>query len=203
MDAKSAKAAAKAAKAHAKALRPWYKKKRFIFSGIIVLLIVIIVVSSGTKKTTTSTASGSTASGSTAQPLATSGSSPSSPVPLGQTASVEGWTVKVISVAPEATDTATGGPPPAGYLFEVYTIQATRTDSSPESPIVLDPVLVGSTKVQRGADTNPMCYGGTPYNDQVDQGGTAQDSACISVPATDTGLVLGLGVVSQTWFATK
>jgi hypothetical protein len=53
MDAKSAKAAAKASKAHAKTLRPWYKKKRFIFSGVIVVLIAIIIAANaGGKKTT-------------------------------------------------------------------------------------------------------------------------------------------------------
>ena len=46
MGAKEAKVAAKASKTHAKALRPWYKKKRFIFSGVIILLIIIIASSS-------------------------------------------------------------------------------------------------------------------------------------------------------------
>ena len=56
MDAKGAKAAAKAATAHAKALRPWYKKKRFILSGIIVLVIVIIfAMNAGGKPTAVTT----------------------------------------------------------------------------------------------------------------------------------------------------
>lgn len=41
------KAEAKAAKAYAKAQRPWYKKKRWIFSGVIVAIIVIASLSSG------------------------------------------------------------------------------------------------------------------------------------------------------------
>lgn len=54
-DAKSAKAAAKGAKAHAKALRPWYKKKRFIFSGLILVIILILLIStSGNKSNSTS-----------------------------------------------------------------------------------------------------------------------------------------------------
>jgi hypothetical protein len=55
-DAKSAKAEAKTANARAKALRPWYKKKRSIFSGIIALVIIIIIitVSAGMKSTVTS-----------------------------------------------------------------------------------------------------------------------------------------------------
>jgi len=65
MDAKTAKANAAAAKAQAKALRPWYKKKRFIFSGIIVALIALAAVSSGggsdsDKDTSTPAADGGT-----------------------------------------------------------------------------------------------------------------------------------------------
>lgn len=40
------KAAAKAAKAYAKATRPWYKKKRFIIPAALVVLIIIIAASS-------------------------------------------------------------------------------------------------------------------------------------------------------------
>lgn len=41
------KAAAKAAKAYAKATRPWFKKKRWWLVGAIVLIIIIAAVSSG------------------------------------------------------------------------------------------------------------------------------------------------------------
>ena len=34
--------------------------------------------------------------------------------------------MKVLNVAPGAADSPTGDPPPAGYLFEVYTLQTTR-----------------------------------------------------------------------------
>src|SRR3954463_12649202 len=46
------KAAARAAKAYAKASRPWYKKKRYILGIALIVLIVIISVSvsSGNKK---------------------------------------------------------------------------------------------------------------------------------------------------------
>jgi hypothetical protein len=50
LDAKGAAAAAKAANAHAKALRPWYRKKRFaLLAMLAILLIVIIAVASGGK----------------------------------------------------------------------------------------------------------------------------------------------------------
>lgn len=42
-----AKAQAKAAKAYAKATRPWFKKKRFILGGLLVLVVAISAVSAG------------------------------------------------------------------------------------------------------------------------------------------------------------
>lgn len=46
-DHRSAKAGAKAAKAHAKAMRPWYKKKRFILGGLILVVIIAAVAGAG------------------------------------------------------------------------------------------------------------------------------------------------------------
>jgi hypothetical protein len=133
------------------------------------------------------------------------GSSPSSPVPFGKTASVDGWTVRVVSVVPESTDPNVGKPP-KGYLFEIYTLRDTRTAATPDSPIDLDPVLLGPTHAVRSVDSTPMCWGGNPYNDQVYKGGTVEDSACISVPVADaSGLLVGVGGLegNSTWFATK
>lgn len=46
--AKEAAAAAKAAKAQAKALRPWYKKKRFLIPlGGLVLIVLIVIAAAG------------------------------------------------------------------------------------------------------------------------------------------------------------
>jgi hypothetical protein len=86
----------------------------------------------------------------------------------------------------------------------VYTLQTTRTGAQPASPIELNPRLLGPSKAERGAATNPFCTGGTPYNDLVHQGGTVMHSACISVPASDVGhLLIGVGVLDTKWFATK
>lgn len=53
MDAKTAKAAAAMAKAQAKALRPWYKKKRFLVGGALVVLIGLAMASGGGSKDST------------------------------------------------------------------------------------------------------------------------------------------------------
>lgn len=42
---KAARMQAKLAKAHAKALRPWYKKKRWWFTGLAVVILIIIIAS--------------------------------------------------------------------------------------------------------------------------------------------------------------
>ncbi len=44
-DYKDAKAEAKANKARAKAMRPWFKKKRFIFGGLLLVLVIASVAS--------------------------------------------------------------------------------------------------------------------------------------------------------------
>ena len=61
MDAeKQAKAEAIAAKAKAKALRPWFKKKRFWALGIIGLMIIGSAISQGDSSTTSSESSNAT-----------------------------------------------------------------------------------------------------------------------------------------------
>ena len=90
---KDAKAAAKAAKAYAKAQRPWYKKKRFIFSLGALLLIVVIVANSGGQSATGDSASAGSASSATAS---TKNDGKSGKV--GQALTNAGTTYKVTSV---------------------------------------------------------------------------------------------------------
>lgn len=55
-DHRSAKAEAKGAKAHAKAMRPWYKKKRILLPLAILVVIVLVVATSGGSDDDTTTA---------------------------------------------------------------------------------------------------------------------------------------------------
>lgn len=141
-----------------------------------------------------------------ATPTAPMGDSRSSPVPFGQTANVDGWNVKVVSVTPEATDPL-NGKPPAGTTFYVFTLQVTNTSTTPAAPsLSLLSDLVGSTNVSYSVDSGPTCYGGNPDNDDVYKGGTVKFGACISVPSNVTHLLLNVsGFLSPnpTWFATK
>ena len=130
---------------------------------------------------------------------------PTNPVPFGKTASVDGWTVEVLSVTPEAQDSLLHTPAPAEYVLEVYTLQLTRTAVDPANPAGLMPRLLGTSGVKRSAGTTPNCYRATPSNTAVHQGGTIQESGCISMSTSDVDavyFVLGVGEDSpRTWFA--
>jgi len=63
---RDAKAELKAAKAYAKATRPWYKKKRFWLLGIIALIVIFALASGGDDETATDGA-GTTSSQGTAE----------------------------------------------------------------------------------------------------------------------------------------
>ena len=60
--AKNAKADAKAAKARAKALRPWYRRKRVILPAIIVVIIIAAAAGANKKTPSTTGAAGGAAS---------------------------------------------------------------------------------------------------------------------------------------------
>jgi hypothetical protein len=90
MNTQEARAEAKAAKARAKAMRPWYRKKRFWLLGIIVLLIIIGIAASASggkgsppPTTAASVATTTTSSTSTTAPTTTV---PPAPVVLYQQA---------------------------------------------------------------------------------------------------------------------
>jgi len=168
-------------------------------AGLVVLIIVISALASGSKPSN-STANNSPSS---SPAVAQAGSSRSNPVPVGHTANVSGWTVKVVSVTPETSDIS--GPIPAGTNFDVYNLQVTNTTSTPAAPsttLLVD--LVGANSVSYSVDSNPLCYGGTPDNDNVYQGGTVSFGGCISLPSNVTGLELNVSTISSTnpvWFA--
>jgi hypothetical protein len=98
---RSPKAEAKAAKAYAKAMRPWYKKKRVIIpAGLVVLAIAASAASSG--GTGSGGASSGSASSSSASSASSSGANGAS-AKVGQAVTNAGTTYKVTSA--KTTDT--------------------------------------------------------------------------------------------------
>jgi hypothetical protein len=181
----------------------------FRVNAIAFALAVIALAGCGSSSTHTTTVTSSAATTSTpttntSTTSAAKGKSPSDPIPFGSTGSIEGWTVKVVSLVTEPADKVYVKPAEAaGYAFEVYTLEVTRTAAEAQSPILLTPKLLGPSKTERSSIASPVCLGGEPYNDKVHQGGTAKTGGCISVPASDVGhLLLGVGFSGEIWFAT-
>jgi hypothetical protein len=181
------------------------QRNRFRLQACFALTLGVTALLAAACSSSPSATSGNTptTAASTTSTTAAADGSETNPIPFGQTGDVDGWKVKVISVASEAAEPFTSTPPPEGYAFMVFTLEVTRTDSKPESPVLLTPKLLGPSKAERGLATTPFCLGGTPYNDQVHQGGTVQTGGCISVPTSDVGhLVMGVGFINDKWFAT-
>jgi hypothetical protein len=65
---RDAKAELKAAKAYAKAQRPWFKKKRWWAAGLVALAVIGSVLNNGSSATTTSASSTSSATAQTSTP---------------------------------------------------------------------------------------------------------------------------------------
>jgi hypothetical protein len=133
------------------------------------------------------------------------GATPDNPVPFGQLGRVGGWDVRVISIGTLERD-GFDRAPPAAFAFVLLTIEATRIDAEPESALFLASQLLGPSRVERGAMSNPNCFAGSPSSDTVHQGGTVRSSQCISVLASDiNALVAKIGGLDLTelWFATS
>jgi hypothetical protein len=125
------------------------------------------------------------------------------PVPLGGTANVDGWKIKVLSVAPEGADPALLTTVPAGFVWEVYSLQMTRTSSTVATPAGEIVEMQGASKTLRNVNSTPDCYGGSPGNDDVPKGSTVDAGACTSVTASDAAgkLVLYIGDAQHVWMA--
>jgi len=103
-DPANPKASAKAAKAYAKATRPWYRKKRWWLLGVVVVVIVIAVATSsgGGSNGPTAVGPGSGSSSSTTGSSSQGGGSDgpgtqANPAKVGQTIQLAGTRYKVLS----------------------------------------------------------------------------------------------------------
>jgi hypothetical protein len=116
-DQNNPKAAAKAAKAYAKATRPWFKKKRWWLVGLIAIIVIASVAGGGGSKdngpklvddkTATSTNDTSkaadTAKAAAEKPEPAKVGTKANPVPLGKTVELEGTRYTVNAVKKSAT----------------------------------------------------------------------------------------------------
>jgi hypothetical protein len=128
-DTKSAKADAAAEKARSKAMRPWFKKKRFLLPLVAILIVVIAAVAGGggddnaevaTDGTTATSADGSEPTkGNTLFPGRPDAKKADIERNIGQSAELSGYTVTVVKAAfqGEVSDFEE-----AGYLVADVTI---------------------------------------------------------------------------------
>src|SRR5664279_4448259 len=132
-DHRALKAEAKAAKAYAKASRPWYKKKRFIIPAVLVVLVVVISAANagGSKSSKQSATTGSTAdktsnpASSRLYPRRSDAQSEDQERLIGQDAKLSGYTARVVAAryTPKLSDFET-----AGYV--VANVSVTNRDKA-------------------------------------------------------------------------
>jgi hypothetical protein len=127
---RDAKAELKAAKAYAKAHRPWYKKKRWIISlGLILLIVLVSVASSGSSDKDSASSGGSSSSsssGSGKSDCGTTATDNCTPVVQpGGSVRVDALRWKVLSARTASTigDTTYGGGAKADGVFVIVKLQ--------------------------------------------------------------------------------
>lgn len=144
----------------------------------------------------------------TPTPPARAGSDRSSPIPLGQTATLyDGWTMSVVSFTPDATSAVLAenmfnDPPPAGQQFAIARVTATNATANIDR-------FDGSYRLRSvgasgvGFTTFGNSCGVIPdpiSSASVFQGGTITGNVCWSIPSSDAGsLVLYDGKSSSAW----
>ncbi|MEO8694214.1 MAG: DUF4352 domain-containing protein [Acidimicrobiales bacterium] len=130
---KEVNAAAKAEKARAKALRPWFKKKRFWVLGVAAVLIIAAIAGSagGSKKATTATNSGTTVAA-TATTGANGGTTPGGQdvYAIGQTAHSSDLDVTLNTVKDPFTSTNQFDRPSTGQRYVATEITVKNTGKS-------------------------------------------------------------------------
>ena len=139
-EARLAKAEAKAAKAKAKGLRPFYKKKRWIFLAAIVVIIVIVASSGGGSKDKGSNSSS-----------ASSGTSSEDSAASGQTEDTIGTGLGSKDAAGDINSLDCGAPDSLGFINP--TVNVTNNSSKPSTYFI--------TVAAESAD------GATKYDDTV------------------------------------
>lgn len=128
------KAAAKAAKAYAKATRPWYKKKRFIIPVALIALIVLVAALGGGEETTaaaddtdtTSESSESTQSDDTSSAEVGSSDAPAPPGTPARNKSAQ-YTVDSVEVRDSLGDF--GNPPAGKYVVVTLSIENVKDET--------------------------------------------------------------------------
>lgn len=183
-DPKIAAADAKAAKARAKALRPWFKKKRFILPIALVVLIGISQAAGGGKS------AGTNDTGNTD----TSNSAEETPEPkalgIGDTA-VDGkfsFTVASVKCGIKSVGTKYLGKKPQGQFCAV-SVKVENTGKEPETMFADNQKIFDDQDREFAPDTSAMIYmkdGGDTWVKEINPGNTLEGVLLFDLPKDAT-----------------
>lgn len=184
--------------------------KRTILTGLIVALSACTGHASTTAPSTTTTLPAapvtiSPITSPTTVAAAGPGDSISDPIPLGQSAVVDGWRVEVLGLRKADPADLLVYDPPQGIAYVLVKYQLTRVGDRPAALYDLSPDLVGKSREGRNITSPPMCIGRGINNDTIYPGGTGTTEYCVSVPEGDLAtLVASFGRSgAPTWFAVR
>jgi hypothetical protein len=180
-DPKMAKADAQAAKAKAKALRPWYQKKRFIVPIVLVVLIVLSQAMNGGSTSDTSSNSGSTSEEST------SGEAANDMPGIGD-AAVDGdfsFTVNSVECGIANVGSESFGVTAQGQ-FCLVAVSIENIGKEAKTMFTDNQKLFDSEGREFSADTSAMIYlegGADIWLSEINPGNTQQGQLLFDVPA--------------------
>ncbi len=196
--AKEAKAEEKAAKAKAKALRPWFKKKRFIFPIVLLVIVGIYSISSGGNSSSNTNTSQNTSEQAGGGAEGTSGQSDAgkrdNPLPLGSTVMIgtrgaPEWEVTVGPATLNATDAVLAenqfnDPPEDGFQYALLNLTVTYVGETSGTPwFDINISYVGADAVTyRSSDS--FAVAPSPFSDinELFPGGTGSGNVVIAIP---------------------
>ena len=183
-DPKLAAAEAKAAKARAKALRPWFKKKRFIVPIALVLLVGISQAAGG----------GKSSGGSNTNNTDTNNSAEETPEPktlgIGDVA-VDGkfsFTVSSVKCGIKSVGTKYLGKKPQGQFCAVV-LQVENTGKEPETMFADNQKIFDDQDREFAPDTSAMIYmkdGGDAWVKEINPGNTLNGTLLFDLPKDAT-----------------
>ena len=193
IDRRSAQADAKAAKARAKAMRPWYRKKRFWLLGAAALVAVIVAVaaaSSGPKIQKAASSTSTTAPPSSGAPAATTTTTNRASTKVGQALIMTGsgglnLDVTVTQLIDPATSDNQFETPDAGKRFVAVQVTfADKGSSTVQEDANNEMTILGSDSQIYSADFDSI-QGCTNFNDgeyELTPGGTVTGCVNFQVP---------------------
>ena len=180
---KEAKANAKAEKARAKAMRPWFKKKRFIVPIVFGLLIVISVASNG--GSSDNSASSGSSEESTSESSDSAGESATKMLGIGDAAQdgVFKFTVKSVKCGIKGYGSADFGVKAQGQYCE-FAVSVENTGDKAEYMFADNQKLFSADNKEFSADTSALIYASDSdtWIKEINPGNTLEGLLIFDVP---------------------